>query len=98
MLRASGRSSTTPWKAPAPQPLFLANIDIQPSPFARYRNGKPAFLPRRRDYIRRLPDFLLESPLVDRSHGIIPGWKIPPLDTTKQAQGYGLKADYFAEV
>ena len=78
--------------------MLLANIDIQPSPVGRYRNGKPAFLPRRKDYIRRLPDFLLESPLVDRFHGIIPGWKIPPFETTQQAQGYGLKADYFAEV
>jgi ATP-dependent Lon protease len=78
--------------------MLLANIDIQPSPAGRYRNGKPAFLPRRRDYIRRLPEILLESPLVDRFHGIIPGWKVPPFETTQQAQGYGLKADYFAEV
>jgi ATP-dependent Lon protease len=78
--------------------MLLANIDIQPSPVGRYRNGKPSFLPRHRDYIRRLPDILLESPLVDRFHGIIPGWKIPPFETTQQAQGYGLKADYFAEV
>ena len=28
--------------------MLLANIDIQPSPVGRYRNGKPAFLPRRR--------------------------------------------------
>jgi len=78
--------------------ILLANIDIQPSPAGRYRNGKPAYLPRRRDYIRKLPDVFLESPLVDRFHGIIPGWKIPPFETTQQAQGYGLKADYFAEV
>lgn len=78
--------------------MLLANIDIQASPAGRYRNGKPAYLPRRKDYIRRLPDILLESPLVDRFHGIIPGWKIPPFETTQQAQGYGLKADYFAEV
>jgi ATP-dependent Lon protease len=78
--------------------MLLANIDIQPSPRGRYRNGKPAFEPRRGDYIRRLPNFLLESPLVDRFHGILPGWKIPPFETTQQAQGYGLKADYFSEV
>ena len=78
--------------------MLLANIEIQPSPVGRYRNGKPAYLPRRRDYIRKLPDVFLESPLVDRFHGIIPGWKIPPFETTQQAQGYGLKADYFAEV
>lgn len=78
--------------------MLLANIDIQPSAAGRYRNGKPMYLPRRKDYIRRLPDILLESPLVDRFHGILPGWKIPPFETTQQAQGYGLKADYFAEV
>lgn len=78
--------------------MLLANIDIQTSPAGRYRNGKPSYFPRRKDYIRRLPDILLESPLVDRFHGIIPGWKIPPFETTQQAQGYGLKADYFAEV
>jgi ATP-dependent Lon protease len=78
--------------------MLLANIDIEASPAGRYRNGKPAYLPRHRDYIRRLPEILLESPLVDRFHGIIPGWKIPPFETTQQAQGYGLKADYFAEV
>lgn len=77
--------------------MLLANIDIKPSA-GRYHNNKPAFVPIRTDYIRRLPDILLESPLVDRFHGIIPGWKIPPFETTQQAQGYGLKADYFAEV
>lgn len=78
--------------------MLLANIEIQASPDGRYRNGKPSYLPTRSDYIRRLPDVFLESPLVDRFHGIIPGWKIPPFETTQQAQGYGLKADYFAEV
>ena len=77
--------------------MLLANIDIKPSA-GRYHNNKPAFVPIRTDYIRRLPDILLESPLVDRFHGIIPGWKIPPFETTQKAQGYGLKADYFAEV
>ena len=78
--------------------ILLANIEIQPSPHGRYRDGKPSYLPRRSDYIRKLPDVFLESPLVDRFHGIIPGWKIPPFETTQQASGYGLKADYFAEV
>ena len=78
--------------------MLLANIDIQPSPVGRYQNGRQAYLPQRSDYIRKLPDVFLESPLVDRFHGIIPGWKIPPFETTQQAQGYGLKADYFAEV
>jgi hypothetical protein len=56
------------------------------------------FAPARPDFIRRLPETFLESPLVDRFHGIIPGWEIPPFETEQQAVGLGLKADYFAEV
>jgi len=78
--------------------MLLANIDLLQSQAGQYHNGKPAFLPRQRDYIRKLPDIFLESPLVDRFHGIIPGWKIPPFETTQQAKGYGLKDYYFAEV
>ena len=56
------------------------------------------FAPARDDFIRRLPETFLESPLIDRFHGIIPGWEIPPFETDQQAVGLGLKADYFAEV
>src|SRR5215831_18804056 len=42
--------------------MLLANIDIQSSPVGRYRNGKPVFLPRRKDYIRDLSEVFLESP------------------------------------
>jgi len=78
--------------------MLLANIDLRQDPDRYYFNGKPAFLPARIDYIRRLPEVFLESPLVDRFHGIIPGWKIPSFHTEQQASGPGLKADYFAEV
>ena len=40
--------------------MLLANIDIQPSPVGRYPNAT-GLLPRRQDYIRRLPDIFLES-------------------------------------
>lgn len=78
--------------------MLLANIDLQQQPLRRYHSGKPMFAPARPDYIRRLPDTFLESPLIDRFHGIIPGWEIPPFETEQQAVGLGLKADYFAEV
>ena len=78
--------------------MLLANINLQRAAVGRYQNGKEVFLPLERDFIRKLPDVFLESPLVDRFHGILPGWKIPPFETTQQAQGMGLKADYFGEV
>ncbi len=78
--------------------MLLANIDLKENSGEWYHNGKPAFIPARPDYIRKLPEVFLESPLLDRFHGIIPGWKIPPFQTNQQADGYGLKADYFAEV
>jgi len=78
--------------------VLLANIELQQHPGRRYHSGKPMFAPARPDFIRRLPELFLESPLVDRFHGIIPGWEIPPFETDQQANGLGLKADYFAEV
>jgi ATP-dependent Lon protease len=78
--------------------MLLANIDLRRDPVRRYHNGNQAFLPARPDYIRRLPEMFLESPLLDRFHGIIPGWEIPSFAVDQQANGFGLKADYFAEV
>lgn len=78
--------------------MLLANIDLKKNDGFSYYSGKPKFLPSRPDYIRRLPEVFLESPLLDRFHGILPGWEIPPFDTDQQANGYGLKADFFAEV
>ncbi len=78
--------------------VLLANIDLQQQSSRRYKNGKPMFTPARPDYIRRLPELFHESPTVDRFHGIIPGWEIPSFETQQQAEGFGLKSDYFAEV
>ena len=78
--------------------MLLANIDLERQSNRFYSNGQPLFLPARPDYIKRLPDAFLESPLLDRFHGIIPGWEIPPFRTEQQAEGAGLKSDYFAEV
>lgn len=65
--------------------IVLANIEL-------YQG-----LPRQSDYIRHLPDMFHESALMDRFHGIIPGWKIPRFETQNAAQGFGIKADVFGE-
>jgi ATP-dependent Lon protease len=78
--------------------MLLANIDLRKTADGNYHNGERKFHPAKSDYIRRLSPVFLESPLLDRFHGIIPGWEIPPFRTDQQATGYGLKADYFAEV
>ncbi len=77
--------------------MLLANIDLSPTK-ELYMNGQPALAPRRTDYVRKLPEMFQQSPLLDRFHGIIPGWKIPPFNTEQQASGWGLKSDYFAAV
>ena len=43
--------------------MLLANIELQQQADRRYHSGKPMFAPARADYIRRLPDTFLESPL-----------------------------------
>jgi ATP-dependent Lon protease len=66
--------------------MILANILLNP-------DGKP----KRRDYIRSLPKMFHDSALLDRFHGIIPGWEIPRFTTDHAAQGLGIKADVFGE-
>jgi ATP-dependent Lon protease len=66
--------------------MILANIDL-------YHDGSP----KRRDYIRHLPQMFHDSALMDRFHGIIAGWEIPRFTTDSAAQGLGIKADVFGE-
>lgn len=65
--------------------IILANIELF--------EGQP----RQTDYIRHLPEMFHDSALIDRFHGIIPGWKIPRFTTNHAAQGVGIKADVFGE-
>ena len=65
--------------------IILANIELFDG------------LPRQADYIRHLPEMFQDSALMDRFHGIIPGWKIPRFTTDCAAQGVGIKADVFGE-
>jgi ATP-dependent Lon protease len=66
--------------------MILANIELT-------FEGRP----RREDYIRHLPEMFHDDALMDRFHGIIPGWEIPRFTTERAAQGVGIKADVFGE-
>jgi ATP-dependent Lon protease len=66
--------------------IILANIELN-------YDG----LPRQIDYIKNLPEMFHDDALIDRFHGIIPGWKIPRFTTESAAQGYGIKADVFGQ-
>jgi len=76
--------------------MLLANIDLTQDSSRQYKIGQRAYLPQQSDYIKRLPEVFLESALIDRFHGIIPGWRISPFNTEQHADGWGLKSDYFA--
>ena len=65
--------------------IVLANIDLYDD------------LPRQSDYIRHLPEMFHDDALIDRFHGIIPGWRIPRFTTDCAAKGYGIKADVFGQ-
>lgn len=65
--------------------IVLANIDLF--------QGRP----RRADFIKHLPEMFHDDALLDRFHGIIPGWKIPRFTTECAAKGYGIKADVFGK-
>lgn len=54
--------------------------------------------PTATDYVRSLPVMFHESAVLDRFHGIVPGWLVPRFTTEATAHGVGLKADYIAEV
>jgi ATP-dependent Lon protease len=67
--------------------VLLANIPIRSDWTPRYTN-----------YFFGLPKFLQESALIDRFHGLIPGWELPRIEKRHLHRGYSLKADYFSEV
>lgn len=70
--------------------VMLANIPIGP-------DG----MPRDKIYFDVLPSWLKgteSTALLDRIHGLVPGWQIPRLHKDSLARGMGLRADYFGEV
>lgn len=66
--------------------MILANIDLD-------ANRQPV----RYDYVRQLPEMFHDDALIDRFHGIIPGWQIPRISVSHFAMGPGIKADVFGE-
>ena len=47
-----------------------------------------------------LPNFMRDTALVDRIHGLLPGWELPKIQKSELhlAKGYGLAADYLSEI
>ncbi|MBX7133057.1 MAG: BREX system Lon protease-like protein BrxL [Fimbriimonadaceae bacterium] len=48
--------------------------------------------------VQELPREFHESALLDRFRGIVPGWKLPKLNTKSFSSGLGMKSDFFGEV
>jgi ATP-dependent Lon protease len=50
--------------------------------------------------ISYLPDFLKDTAMLDRIHGLLPGWELPKIQKSDihLAQGYGLASDYLSEI
>lgn len=70
--------------------VLLANIPL-----------KEDSTPKEIDLFKGLPPWLqgqTSSALIDRFHGIIPGWEIRKIDKNCLCEGMALKADYFGEV
>jgi ATP-dependent Lon protease len=67
--------------------MLLANI-----PLDEYKR------PRHENLFAELPSFLSETALIDRIHGILPGWELPRIEQSFIATSIGFKADYFGDV
>jgi len=68
--------------------VFIANVQIDSS-------GLPV---NRKNLLRELPALLQETALIDRIHGILPGWELPRIETSTLSSGVGFKADYIGEI
>ncbi|MCC6064726.1 MAG: BREX system Lon protease-like protein BrxL [Thermofilum sp.] len=65
--------------------VFMGNVELE-------EVFSPAGL------ISYLPDFMKDSAMLDRVHGLLPGWELPKITSEHLARGYGLAADFFSEV
>lgn len=67
--------------------VFMGNIDL----------SEGGILGSITDY---LPSFMRDTALIDRLHGLIPGWELPKMmrSDVHLARGYGLAVDYLAEI
>lgn len=68
--------------------IVLANIQI----------GSDG-IPVNRFVLQDLPAFMQETALIDRFHGILPGWELPRIQKSSLlTNGYVLRSDYFSEI
>lgn len=72
--------------------MYMGNISVQ-------RDEGGGYVPvEELTYI--LPDEMRDSALIDRIHGIIPGWQLPKISKSGYhlAKSYGIASDYFCEI
>lgn len=67
--------------------VLLANIKLD-----------DGLLPIGPSLVGELPAEFHETALLDRFKGIVPGWKLPKLNSRSFSTGLGLKSDFFGEV
>jgi len=70
--------------------VLLANIPIG-------EDGKPSG----KNFFEKMPDWLhgqQATALLDRFHGLVPGWELPRITEETIGMGTALKADYFGEI
>ncbi len=65
--------------------VFLGNIDAEK--MNEYEN-----------MLTELPSIFQESALLDRMHGFIKGWDIPPVNPELEVKGWALNTEYFCTV
>lgn len=65
--------------------VFLGNIDAEN--MDEYSN-----------MLTELPSLFQESALVDRMHGFIKGWDIPPMQPELKISGWALNTEYFCTI
>ena len=68
--------------------VFIANVQID-------KDGMPI---NRNNLFGELPKILQESALLDRIHGILPGWNLPRMTVNALSTGVGFKADFLGEI
>lgn len=58
-------------------------------------------LPKHINFFQELPGWLKghsATALLDRFHGLLPGWELPRIESSSICQSFALRADYFGEV
>jgi ATP-dependent Lon protease len=56
-------------------------------------------IPLNKFVLEDLPSFMQETALMDRFHGILPGWELPRIQKSSLLiSGYVLRSDYFSEI